>query len=688
MATTVDDRIGLVIDGRYRLVALVGDGGSARVYLADAVRLRRQVAVKILRPGLVDDPRFLHQFATEGEVIANLQHENIVVIHDSGETDDGPYLVTEYLAGGSLKAMLDHGHVLTPPQAVRIGAQAAAGLAVAHRAGLVHRDVKPGNLLFDAEGRLKIADFGVAQALSGSARTEPDAFAPATARYTAPDRLSSGKAEPRSDVYSLCLTMVESVTGEVPLLGPDLMATFDLRSGQAVPIPGDFGPARAVLARSGSPDPDERPTAEELADLLSRAEELATRIEPLPLVGAVEHLPDGDNSSRTAVRGAGMEVGGREVPAPGVATAGGVPGVATGDAAAGGAAGVDRDGVDQDGVASPDVAGESVGDEVGGARPSRASRLPTHPADRRRRRAGRRWLARAVGLLAIGVLGVAAAVAVTTVRSPSEPTAQVQAYTGRAIDDVRTAAGAAGWVLGEREVRSDDDPPGTVVAQRPAAGTERPEGSTVTVDVVVGPYLVLAPRLAGLDATAATTRLEVRGFQVGERTQRHDERVPAGAVIEASVDGQVLAGLSLHERATTVDLVVSQGPEPRPVPELAGLDEEQAAAALTEVRLALGTVTEEFSESVALGEVVSQSVPPGQQAARDSAVDVVVSKGPDRRVVPNLDGRTIDEATTALEAVGLVRGGVQGSGPIVRFTEPAAGSRLPPGSEVVLFTPG
>lgn len=667
MAATVDDRIGLVIDGRYRLVALVGDGGSARVYLADAVRLRRQVAVKILRPGLVDDPRFLHQFATEGEVIANLQHQNVVVIHDSGETDDGPYLVTEYLAGGSLKAMLDHGRLLTPPQAVRVGAQAAAGLAVAHRAGLVHRDVKPGNLLFDADGRLKIADFGVAQALSGAARTEPDAFAPATARYTAPDRLSSGRAEPRSDVYSLCLTVVESVTGEVPLLGPDLMATFDLRSGQAVAIPDEFGPARAVLARSGSPDPDERPTADELAETLSRAEALATRIEPLPLVGAVEHVPDVDAGSRTAVRGA-------------AAVAAGGAGGPDGSVADGAASGTAAD--------APVEGGPPGGETDDRPRSSRASRLAPHPADRRRPRTRRRWLARAVGLAVLVVLGLAAAIAVTTVRSPSEPTAQVQAFTGRAIEDVRTSAGAAGWVLGEREVRSDDDPPGTVVRQRPAPGTELPEGSTVSVDVVVGPYLILTPRLAGLEAGAATARLEARGFQVGERMQRHDETVPAGAVIEGSIDGQVEPGLTLHERGTEVTLVVSQGPQPRPVPELAGLDAEQAGAALAEVQLVLGTVTEEFSETVALGAVVSQSVAAGQDVARDSAVDVVVSKGPDRRVVPDLDGRTIDEATAALEAVGLVRGGVQGSGPIVRFTEPAAGARLAPGTEVVLFTPG
>jgi eukaryotic-like serine/threonine-protein kinase len=662
MATIVDDRIGLVIDDRYRLVALIGDGGSARVYLADAVRLRRRVAVKILRPGLVDDPRFLHQFATEGEVIASLQHQNIVVVHDSGETEDGPYLVTEYLAGGSLKAMLDQGHRLTPPQAVRIGAQAAAGLGAAHRAGLVHRDVKPGNLLFDSEGRLKVADFGVARALSGAARTEPDAFAPATARYTAPDRLSSGRADPRSDVYSLCLTIVEAVTGEVPFAGPDLMVTFDLRRAEAVPVPAEFGPARAILARAGSPDPDERPDAAELAEVLGRAELLATRIDPLPLVGAVVDDADTGADTRTTVHPA----------APIAAVAGAL---------------ADPAGTDHsDGVAAVALPhGESTGTPA--TRRSRASQLPPHPADRRRRRR-RRWLARTTGLLLLAALAAVAAVAVTTVQEPGEPTAILQGFVGGNIDEVRSAAGVAGWVLGEREVRSDEASPGTVVDQRPAAGTRLPEGSTITVDVVIGPYLVLAPRLAGLEEAVATARLEARGLVVADRTETFHEVIPAGAVVEALVGGEVDPGLTLREPGTGVTLVVSLGPQPRPVPELAGLDVEQARATLAGVQLALGAVNEEFSETVEAGLVTGQSVAAGDSAARDSAVDVTVSKGPDRRSVPALDGLTIDQATEALENVGLVRGGVEGSGLVVRFSEPAAGALLPPGSEVVLFAPG
>ena len=172
-STRMADHIGRVLGDRYRLLAPVGSGGSGHVFVADDVRLRRRVAVKMLHPALADDEAFLKRFRAEARAAAALNHPNVMAVYDWGEEDEGPYLVCEYLGGGSLRSVLDRGRRLSPSQALLVGLEAARGLDYAHRRGLVHRDIKPANLLFDVEGRLRIGDFGLARALAEAAWTEP-----------------------------------------------------------------------------------------------------------------------------------------------------------------------------------------------------------------------------------------------------------------------------------------------------------------------------------------------------------------------------------------------------------------------------------------------------------------------------------------------------------------------------------
>ncbi|MER3453248.1 MAG: serine/threonine protein kinase, partial [Acidimicrobiia bacterium] len=166
------EQVGRVLGGRYRLVAPLGAGASASVFVAEDVVLRRRVAVKLLHEALASDEAFLRRFRAEARAAAALSHPNVMAVYDWGE-DDGPFLVCELCGGGSLRALLDRGVLLSPSQALLVGLEAARGLAYAHRRGLVHRDVKPANLLFDEEGRLRVADFGVARALAEAAWTEP-----------------------------------------------------------------------------------------------------------------------------------------------------------------------------------------------------------------------------------------------------------------------------------------------------------------------------------------------------------------------------------------------------------------------------------------------------------------------------------------------------------------------------------
>jgi serine/threonine protein kinase len=277
---------GRVLGGRYRLTAHLGTGSSAQVFLAEDVALRRRVAVKVLHPALADDESFLRRFRAEARAAAALSHPNLMAVFDWGE-DDGPYLILEFLGGGSLRAMLDTGARLSLPQVVAVGLEATRALDAAHRRGFVHRDIKPANLLFGDDGRLRIADFGLARALSEAAWTEPGDGLVGTARYAAPEQATSPRIDGRADVYSLGLVLIEAVTGRVPLTADTALGTLMRRVDAPVPVPDELGRLGPVLAQVGQVDPDARPDAAELVRALTTLERSLDRPEPLALAGAL-----------------------------------------------------------------------------------------------------------------------------------------------------------------------------------------------------------------------------------------------------------------------------------------------------------------------------------------------------------------------------------------------------------------
>ena len=231
------DLVGRVLAGRYRLLGSIGAGAGGRVYAADDVRLRRRVAVKVLHAGLSDDMGFLRRFRTEAQLAASLHHPNVMAVYDWGEDDGIPFMVLELLEGGSLRGMLDAGNRLTPSQATHVGRQVAAALEYAHGRGLVHRDIKPANLLFDEHGIVRVADFGLARALAEASWTEPAGTVLGTARYASPEQGSAGRLDGRADLYALGLVLVESVTGNVPLVAETPLGTLSLRTQEGDPAP-------------------------------------------------------------------------------------------------------------------------------------------------------------------------------------------------------------------------------------------------------------------------------------------------------------------------------------------------------------------------------------------------------------------------------------------------------------------
>jgi eukaryotic-like serine/threonine-protein kinase len=270
-----------IADGRYRIERALGDGAMANVVLARDEELGRLVAVKLLDEQLAADREFRARFTREGRLAAGLSHPNVVTVFDAGEAEGRPYIVMEYVDGATLEDRLRKEGALAPDEVRLIAQQVAAGLEHAHSQGLVHRDLKPGNLIQRSDGTIKIADFGIARGSHGTELTEVGTIV-GTAAYLAPEQAEGGRVTPRTDLYALGVVLHELLTGERPWR-VDSLADLGRRRMEPVPelpsrVPADL---RHAIARALQPDADDRPaTAGEFADLLRETDEAATMVLP------------------------------------------------------------------------------------------------------------------------------------------------------------------------------------------------------------------------------------------------------------------------------------------------------------------------------------------------------------------------------------------------------------------------
>ena len=730
MTTTpsTSGEIGRELGGRYRLVAPIGIGTSSRVFLAVDAQLRRRVAVKLLHGALAADDAFLRRFRAEARAAGALSHQNIVAVYDWGEdeTEDGivPYLVTEYLGGGSLRRILDRGRPLSPSQTLIVGLDASRALAHAHRRGLVHRDVKPGNLLFDTEGRLRLADFGLARALAEASWTEPAGATIGTARYASPEQAMGRRLDGRSDVYSLAMVLTECATGQVPLTADTTAGTLALRTQADLELGPELGALRGPLERAGRVDPAERPDADELEIALMAAAEELPRPQPLPLVatldeaeitselhlveglpgvGAIEVLDDGPDAPDEADAHDGVATGGTPPASDGHDAVDG----SAGDGRAPAAPGTPADDAIVEGVAPLERTPITVAEEhhlLAASRPASfgrvepftaadpaapqtavAAAVPPAPADEPTRR--RRWPRRLLLVLAVLALVGGAAAWWFLIRVPTH---EVPRFVGRQVAAARSAASQNDWhVDAGTVVRRDGTAPGEVVAQAPRAGSSLAEGGTLHLTVSLGPTLVPVPKVTGVPESQARADLESGGLAVGPVTKANDEKVPSGSVVSAApAPGQPgVTPEGTVPKGTEFALVVSSGPAPRTVPDgLTGVPLATAEARLEAVQLTAG-VTEQHDEAVPLGVVMSQGTPPGTQVPRGTAVPLVVSSGPAPVPIPEVRGQSGTAATATLQAAGFVVSGIEGSpSGAVLATDPPAGEPHPKGTPVRIFT--
>jgi serine/threonine-protein kinase len=652
---SITDSIGRVLGGRYRLVTAVGTGASAHVYLADDVSLHRRVAIKVLHPALAGDESFLRRFRAEARAVAALNHPNILQVFDWGEEEGAPYLVLEYLAGGSLRQVFDTGFLLTPEQAVHVGLEAAAGLDYAHRRGFVHRDIKPANLLFDADRRLRIADFGLARALAEAAWTEPEGAILGTARYAAPEQVEGWVLDGKVDVYALALVLYEGVTGEAAFVGDTTVATLMARVGTLLPEHPSLGPLNEVLAWAAAPDPSERYDA---AELTLRLQALAVALpEPEPIPLATERAAPGDDDVT-------MLIGGAWDPAQ-----------------------AESDMTELGAPAPTDIwkrrrrrgaliATEAAGEDAEGAEGTKAPR---------------RWpWVTAVVVLAAALIAGAIVLAVRAdIFTPSHP---VPSLVGKSVEQanhevrsdhftVRPTAHIYSLTLAAGLIFSQEPK-----ASRPHHPVTAKEGSVIDVTVSAGLPPVTIPDLASFstcaDAVKALAAVHLVGVCPASAAQ-YSSTVVAGAVISSSPTGSAPYG-------STVTIVTSKGHAPVAIPPLTGPNSSyaSASAALTSLGFVPAEI-KEYNNTVPAGQVLGTAPAPSDgPQPYGSTVQVDVSLGPQPVPIPNLVNASVAAATKTLQGLGFHVGGPYGppGGNKVAATDPAAGSAALPGSTVNLYT--
>ena len=622
MDTTVKDPlVGRVLDGRYHVVSRLARGGMATVYEAVDSRLDRTVALKVMHPGLAEDEEFVSRFIREAKSAARLSHPNVVAVYDQGADDGHVFLAMEHVRGRTLRDLLREVGRLNPRQALEVFEPMLAALGAAHNAGIVHRDVKPENVLLSDDGHVKVADFGLARAVANATSHTTSGILMGTVGYLSPEQVERGIADPRSDVYAAGILLFEMLTGDKPYDGETALQIAYRHVHDDVPPPSSIVrglPAEldALVVRATSRDPDKRPAdakrflAEVVAARLAMSEEELGPVGP-PLAS----LGDLDHTLVVPVNG---------TPPMGVRTA--------------------------------------------------ARRGDTGPvrAPRKRRRRG------PIALLLILIL--AAALAGAGWYYGLGPGSDIPTPSLLKLTEAQAKAKAAQVDLSVKVVShafSEVDPVGTVVETDPAPGDDISKNGQIGLTLSKGPERYDVPDVSGKTEEEAGQTLEANHFVVGEPTRAYDEKIPLGSVIATDP----VAGTSLAPK-TAVSLVISKGVQPVDVPDVTGQSLDDAKASLKEAGLRGKVADERYDDQVAAGDVISQS-PKDGQAPRDSAVQLVVSKGPPLVDVPDVVGMSIGDAIARLHSAGFRTSAFGPGFGTVRAQNPRGG-QAPKGSTIRL----
>nr|WP_206327696.1 Stk1 family PASTA domain-containing Ser/Thr kinase [Streptomyces sp. S3(2020)] len=635
--TLQDPLVGQVLDGRYRVDARIAVGGMATVYRAVDTRLDRVLALKVMHPGLAADATFVDRFIREAKSVARLAHPNVVQVFDQGTDGSYVYLAMEYVAGCTLRDVLRDRGALQPRAALDILEPVLAALGAAHRAGFVHRDMKPENVLIGDDGRVKVADFGLVRSVDTVTNTTGTVLG--TVSYLAPEQIESGTADPRVDVYACGVVLYEMLTGEKPHDGDSPAVVLYKHLHEDVPppsgiVPGLAYPLDELVASATARTPDIRPYDAVALLAQARAARGALSEDQLDLVPpqalSVAHSGAED---RTSVIPRSLTVP-RLLP------------------------------VDEDGP-------QSV--------VNRTSRFESPPPPPPRRRSGppRGPLAIVVALLLI--LGVGAGVWYIN----SGQFTKVPALIDKTEAQARDRLDQAGLDVGKVEQEySDTVKRGRVIGSDPSVGTRIRNNDSVTLTVSKGPETVKLGDLTGLRLDKAKARLKSDGLEPGMVTREFSDDVIKGFVISTDPE----AGTTLRSGAA-IALVVSKG-SPVDVPDVTGESLEDAKADLEDAGLKVKVASQQVNSEYEKGLVAAQTPQDGSEAAEGDTVTLTISKGPEMVEVPDVVGDSVDDAKAELEGAGFEvdedRGLLGLFGDTVKSQSVEGGQTAPKGSTITI----
>ncbi|WP_326612546.1 Stk1 family PASTA domain-containing Ser/Thr kinase [Streptomyces scopuliridis] len=638
MDTTLKDPIvGHVLDGRYRVDARIAVGGMATVYRAVDTRLDRVLALKVMHPALAADATFVERFIREAKSVARLSHPNVVAVFDQGAEGAYVYLAMEYVAGCTLRDVVRERGALRPRAALDILEPVLAALGAAHRAGFVHRDMKPENVLIGDDGRVKVADFGLVRAVGDVTNTTGTVLG--TVSYLAPEQIEHGTSDPRVDVYACGVVLHEMLTGAKPHGGETPAQVLYRHLNEDVPAPSAAVPGLAV----------------ELDELVAAATARNPEVRPADAVALLAMARE----ARAALTDAQLDaVPPRARPEP-----------------------EEGAGADNRTTVIPRIRPvEPVEDEA----PNRTSRLEmAPPSDRppgRRPVMPRRGVVAAVVAVLL-VLGVGTGVWYIN----SGQFTRVPSLLGQSEQEARKRLSDAGLEVKVTRDFSESFDRGTVMGSDPAPRARIRGNGSVTVVISRGPQIVKVPDLESMPLGEARRALKKVGLAAGVVTREFSEGIPQGTVI-----GSTPASGSEVRPDSGVALVVSKG-SPVDVPDVTGQSVQDATAELEDKGLKVKVAAERVNAPEDAGSVARQSAAGGARLARGDTVTLTVSKGPRMISVPDVTGKKTDEARQLLEDAGFkvtVDRGFPFLGDTVDKQSVEGGQEAPEGSTITITTKG
>jgi serine/threonine-protein kinase len=631
----VSDLTGELIDNRYLLQRLIASGGMATIYAGIDTRLDRPVAVKIMHAHLANDEAFVSRFIKEAKATAALSHPNIVSIQDQGWNEGGPpavFLVMELVEGSTLRDFLNQQGAVSIEQMFQLMTPVISALAAAHKIGIIHRDIKPENILISKDGRVKVADFGLARNMAiGQTMTVESSVVLGSVSYLSPEQVQRGVADARSDIYAVGIVLFEMLTGGKPYEGETPIQIAYRHVNDRIPtlqsVKSDIPITISDLVHAATaPNPDHRPKDAE--ELLNKFREIQAQIDPKKRQMSLElDLPPSMMKS-VAKRGK----------------------VSVGSALEG---------------------LKEKTSQVISTKPIKVSKPEDSIGTKKRKVSKRVKRNRIIALLLlIGlVFGGFRLLNIGKISVPS--------LVGMSQTEASKSLEPLGLDLEIiEEVFSEDIPKVRVIASEPGGGGKISPDEKVGLILSKGQERILIPRLNGLTPDVASAQLSSLGLTVGEINEIFDMKIAAGYVI-ATEPKETMA----VKRKTIVNLIVSKGVEQISLQSYVGKGGEQALSELTEMGFDVDAVYK-FSDSVFKGQVISQSPEKMESIGKGSKIDLTISKGPEFVFVPNVLGKNKNDASLDLENLGL-RVKIKGSGKVNNIS-PAIGAKVKQGAVITL----